>query len=59
MSDREQLLSLLDSFGLEPKLEGQKVVLLAKEGGVGGYIGFACEFVFHPDGSFSEVGVWE
>lgn len=67
-TDKERLLELLASFRIVPALErftwakvedAEHVVLRAKQGGVQGYSHFHCQFTFHPDGSFYEVGVWE
>jgi len=57
VTQREQLMALLDSFGITPAPPGMhrgenplSVKLVAGEGGVEGY----CE-----DGSFKSVAVWE
>jgi hypothetical protein len=60
MTDKEKLLELLAGFGVQPDLtDDTAVVLHAGRGAVEGYVGFYCEFVFYPDGSFSHVGVSE
>lgn len=63
MSDEHALLALLDGFGLAPQIEAAEdqttVRLAAREGGVDGYSGFACEFEFDKDGKFVRVVVWE
>lgn len=60
MTDKERLLALLKDFGLTPnEYGGIAVRLAANEGGVNGYPGFFCDFVFTRDGKFADVGVWE
>lgn len=60
VNDRERLLALLRDFGLTPSEYGDAVVRLAvSEGGVEGYTGLFCDFVFMNEGEFAEVGVWE
>ena len=60
MSDKERLLALLKDFGVTPSEHGGIAVrLAAQEGGVDGWEGFFCDFVFTPEGKFADVGVWE
>jgi hypothetical protein len=67
-TDKERLLELLATYRVVPVLvthdylritDAEHVNLVASIGGVRGVPGASCEFVFHPDGSFYEVGVWE
>jgi hypothetical protein len=71
MTDKEKLLALLASFGIEPYLNNgdyshyktvgavSEVTLLAQSGGVEGYSNFFTEFTFDKDGKFVNVGIWE
>lgn len=67
MSQKTKLLALLDEFGVTPEqesftVEGEpfdRVTLVAKQGNVEGYTGFACDFEFDAFGNFKSVGVWE
>ena len=64
-TDKERLLELLASYRIVPRLriderdDDEVVTLEAQQGGVKGYMYFVCNFTFHSDGSFYEVGVWE
>ena len=66
MTQREQLMALLESFGLTPappdRRHGESpliVELVAGVGGVEGYHDFFVEWEFKDDGSFKEVAIWE
>lgn len=67
MTDREALLALLERFRLQPysgRLNDstgadEAVVLMAKEGGVGGYSGFCAAFLFDVGGNFQGVEIVE
>lgn len=65
MTQREQLLALLESFGITlapPECRhGENplnVEMVSGVGGVEGYSGFFVEWEFWEDGSFMGVSVW-
>lgn len=59
MTDRDNLVALLETFEVEFEERGLSIV--CKEGGqnVNGYFGFYTEFVFDRDGAFVEMGAYE
>lgn len=69
MSDRDRLLEVLRSFGLQPEtgplvdgydhFDNPVALVEGVTEGVDGFSRFFCVFEFAPDGSFKKVGVWE
>ncbi len=58
-TDKERVVELFESLGIEPSVCDGSVSIWGQEGGVRGYSGFSCEFEFNSDGSFKKVGIWE
>jgi len=64
LTDKQKFQALMTEFGLTPK-EGShtdgSTYLLFEDGQpkVTGYPSALADFVFNPDGSFKEVGLWE
>ena len=59
-SDREKLVELLSSFGVEiTEINEKRIDLMEGDLNINGYCGFYTSFWFDDDGSFKSVGAWE
>ncbi len=57
--DKEKLLKLLQSFGLEPESNNNNITLEEGQQKVDGYSGFFIYFTFDNNGNFINCGIWE